>query len=137
MGRVLDALAFGMLPEVRRRRPHRNQVGRPRGDMTSDPDFQFYSCHATTTTAKFFRICKDPNPSTCAGPAKRFTSCNLQPCPGGYRDADSREAQCARLVCSPPTHLVYLQGTKWTDRLSLINENNFLLKWHFLTPKTA
>ena len=42
------------------------------------------------------RACKDSNPSACEGPAKRYTSCNLQPCPRGYPDADSREAQCAR-----------------------------------------
>ena len=42
------------------------------------------------------RACKDTNPSACEGPAKRYTSCNLQPCPRGYPDADSREAQCAR-----------------------------------------
>ena len=40
------------------------------------------------------RQCGGSKPDECAGPSKRFSSCNLDECPRGSRDF--REEQCAK-----------------------------------------
>ena len=49
------------------------------------------TCGGGVTTEE--RSCGGSRPDSCQGPAKRFSSCNLQDCPRGSRDF--REEQCA------------------------------------------
>ncbi len=53
------------------------------------------------------RVCSGAGPAGCAGPSKRYSSCNNRKCPGGGSGTDFRSEQCSEYNSQPFERKMY------------------------------